>query len=812
VKRLDRFLLKSFIGPFFLTFVIVVFVLAMQFLWMYIDELVGKGLGFGVIMEFMGWASCTLIPMALPLATLLASIMTLGGMGERNELLAMKAAGISLQRIMSPLIVLSIVISIGAFFASNNLVPEAYNKIYTLREDIGHTKEEINIPTGIFYDGIDGYILRINSRDNDTDMMYDLMIYNHSNGGGNNNLTLADSGSMRVTEDKSMLIFDLYDGCSYQETNSMDYVDTLLELNRVNFHHQNLMISLSNYTFTRSDDDRFGDEVMARNLQQLQSDMDSLYALLDSTLLLQKDRFSTNIGLMYYEQLDSARSSTLSRDLTTDDFEEVYNNNAFEPGFLVRTYSMAISTVEEAQDYMSQMTVEDSRYTGSIRRSEIELYRKFTLSLACLIFFFIGAPLGAIIRKGGFGTPVIISIFFFLVYYVIDISGKRLARDGAITPFWGTIISTLVLLPIGIFLTRKSTQDSTLFNIDSYKGFFKSIGNRVKKRYRKIKNYMRKDHGRIKIVYMGTPEFAVAPLQAILDNGFDVAAVVTVPDKQSGRGLKVNESDVKKFAVEKGMPVLQPVSLKDPEFLDQLRSYNANLFVVVAFRMLPKEVWAMPELGTFNLHASLLPQYRGAAPINWAIINGERQTGVTTFMLDEQIDTGSIVFQENCLIEEYDTVGTLHDKLQALGANLVIKTIEAIRDRVVTPIPQDTSYLKLSPAPKIHKETCKIDWTQSARKINLLIRGLSPYPAAFSDIVSAEGEVTTMKIFEAYAVESSNPDAQPGTIASDGKSFIEIKCGEGSIKILDLQIAGKKRMDIKSFLLGFRNPESFRFQ
>jgi len=811
VKKLDRFLLKSFVGPFILTFFIVVFVLAMQFLWLYIDELVGKGLGFGVIMEFMGWASATLIPMALPLATLLASIMTLGGMGERNELLAMKAAGISLKRILTPLIVFSCFISVGAFFASNNLVPVAYNKIYTLREDIGHTKEEINIPTGIFYDGIDGYILRIDNKNEESDMMYKLMIYDHTAGGGNTNMTLADSGAMKITEDKSMLIFDLYNGCSYQESNQMNYKDTVIELNRIFFNHQKMMISLKNYTFTRTDDDRFGDEVMARNLTQLQGDKDSLSILLDSLMFLQKERFDINIGLQHLYQLDSLYVTEGREKMPMAVMDSVIAVHSDDEGFIARSYAMISDLLSQSIEYMEQMEREDFRYSNNIRRIEIESFRKFTLSIACLIFFFIGAPLGAIIRKGGFGTPVIISIFFFLVYYIIDISGKKLARDGAISPLVGTIISSLVMLPIGIFLTRKSTQDSSLFNIDSYKELFKNWWKRVQKRYRKIKNFMRKDRGRVRIVFMGTPEFAVAPLKAILDNGFEVAAVVTVPDKQSGRGLKVNESDVKKFAIEKGLPVLQPVSLKDPEFLEQLRGYNANLFVVVAFRMLPKEVWTMPELGTFNLHASLLPQYRGAAPINWAIINGEKQTGVTTFMLDEQIDTGQILFQESCLIEEYDNLGTLHDKLQAIGSNLVIKTIEAIRDHTIKPIPQDTTYLNLRPAPKIHKETCKIDWSKSARQIELLIRGLSPYPAAFSELTDTNGEVTTMKIFEAFTVESSQPDAPVGTVKSDGKSFIEIKCGEGSIKLLDIQLSGKKRMDVKSFLLGFREPERYRF-
>ena len=789
-----------------MTFLIVVFTLSMQFLWLYIDELVGKGLGFGVILEFMGWAACTLIPMALPLATLLASIMTLGGMGEKNELLAMKAAGVPLKRILVPLGVVSVLISIGAFFASNNLIPVAYNKIYTLRQDIANTKEEIKIPTQTFYDGIEGYILRVERRDDETQMMHKLIIYDHTANSGNVGMTLADSGKMSVTPDKRNLIFDLYNGCSYQEDTKMTYRDTTLKLNRIGFNEQQLIVNLDNYTFARSDEDSFGDEVMSKGLSALQHDVDSLRGKMDTTINTQTERFLKSSSFAYLNQLDSSwmanhMKGTMNVDslLTITTLEEQTN-----------VYSAASEKAQRLVEEMTSYKAEQERYDFTLRRTDTERYRKFTLSLACLIFFFIGAPLGAIIRKGGFGTPVIISIFFFLVYYIIDISGKKLAREGSMTPFWGAFISTLVLLPIGIFLTRKSTQDSALFNFDWYKAFFKQVGQFFSKMYFKIRNWFRKDHGRIRIIYMGTPDFAVAPLEALLIAGYDVAAVVTVPDKQSGRGMKINESAVKKFAVSKGLPVLQPEKLKAPEFLEQLRSYNANLFVVVAFRMLPKEVWSMPYLGTFNLHASLLPQYRGAAPINWAIINGERITGVTTFMIDEEIDTGKILFQESCNIEEYDNMGTLHDKLMNMGSALVVKTVKAIENRRTKPVVQDTTHLTMRPAPKLSKETGHIDWTKSAGSINNLVRGLSPYPCAWGEMTSGDTTVS-VKIFESYPVRNDDSSIAPGTISSDGKTFIEVKCGTGSLRIIDLQVAGKKRMLVKDFLLGCRDIESYRF-
>ncbi len=808
MKILDRFLIKGFIGPFFLTFFIVIFVLSMQFLWLYIDELVGKGLGIGVILEFMAWASATLIPMALPLATLLASIMSLGGMGEHNELLAMKAAGISLGRILMPVMVLSAVISVGAFFASNDLIPVAYNKIYTLRNDILHTKDEIKIPKGIFYDGIDNYIVRIEDRNDETGMMYNIIIYDHTYNDGNNNITLADSGKMVITSDKQHLVFDLYSGISHKEDNKMTYRDTNITLNKLKFEEQQLIVALEDYTFTRSTDDRFGDEVMSKDLKQLRYDRDSLSTVFNTLQETQQRRFFAGSGMTFLHQLDTAHKVDFAGWLDIDTlYAMVEADDPIEKEKVACRQAMDKLTI--AADLVGNFSRENYRYVNPITRIDIESYRKFTLSIACLLFFFIGAPLGAIIRKGGLGTPVIISIFFYLIYYIVDISGKKLAKDGVMTPFEGTIVSSLVLLPIGIFLTRHAIRDSSLFNIDSYKVFFKNLWDYIVKIYHKVRNFFRKGRGRIRIVYMGTPEFAVAPLESLLAAGFEVVAVVTAPDRQSGRGLKINESAVKKCALEHGITVLQPERLKDPEFLEQLASFNANLFVVVAFRMLPREVWSMPAHGTFNLHASLLPQYRGAAPINWALINGERITGVTTFLIDEEIDTGKILFQESCPIEDYDNAGSLHDKLMEMGSALVVKTVAAIRDHTVRPVAQDTQYMALRPAPKLNRGLSRINWSRDARDIVNLIRGLSPYPCAHTTFTFEEQELG-VKIFEAFVREMGQENEDWGTITSDGKSWLEIKCGTGSVRLLNLQIAGKKRLYISDFLKGFREPEKYR--
>ncbi|MCD8208888.1 MAG: methionyl-tRNA formyltransferase [Bacteroidales bacterium] len=336
---------------------------------------------------------------------------------------------------------------------------------------------------------------------------------------------------------------------------------------------------------------------------------------------------------------------------------------------------------------------------------------------------------------------------------------------------------------------------------------------------------------KVHIVFMGTPEFAVPTLDSLLKNGYNVAGVVTVADKPAGRGQKVVESPVKQYAVEHGLPVLQPVSLRDPEFLSALRAWNADIFVVVAFRMLPQEVWQMPRLGTFNLHAALLPQYRGAAPINWAVINGDRMTGVTTFMINEGMDTGHIIFREQCRISVTDTAGDIHDKMMDIGANLVLQTVDALIDKNFQ-LQLQKSFIQgaevLRPAPKITKELCHIDWNDGTKRIYNLIRGLSPHPGAFTQLISEAGETVTMKIYASEMVveegvaamvsetggeavkDSVNGHPAPGTVLSDGKTYFAIATSDGAISITDLQIGGKKRMDVRSFLAGFREPNGYR--
>ncbi|MBQ9821665.1 MAG: methionyl-tRNA formyltransferase [Muribaculaceae bacterium] len=312
----------------------------------------------------------------------------------------------------------------------------------------------------------------------------------------------------------------------------------------------------------------------------------------------------------------------------------------------------------------------------------------------------------------------------------------------------------------------------------------------------------------LKIVFFGTPDFAVESLSRLVDGGYNVVAVVTMPDKPAGRGRQLQQSDVKRYAVEHGLPVLQPVSLKDEAFIEELRGYGAQLFIVIAFRMLPEAVWQMPPLGTFNLHASLLPRYRGAAPINWAVMNGDTETGVTTFFLKHEIDTGDVIQQRSCPIDRHDDVEAVHDRLMVMGAYMVLETVDAIIEGTVKPIPQDqmlTTGQQPTPAPKIFKETCRIDWARPAEALYNHIRGLSPYPAAWTVLKDENGnEVTTIKVYKTGEPEpfGGYPHPTPGTIMADRKT-VRIACADGWLQILTLQQSGKKRMDTDAFLHGF---------
>ncbi len=365
MKKLDRFILKSFLGPMAAVFFVVLFILVMQFLWLYIDELVGKGLGLGVILEFLGWGCCTIIPTALPLAVLLASMMTLGNLAENNELLAIKAAGISLGRVLAPMSVVAVLICIGAFFASNNLIPLSYQKIYTLRNDILRTKNEIKIPENTFYDGIDGYVLRIDRRDDESGMMHGVIVYNHSSNKGNVSLTLADSALMDISDNKKYLTFELFDGINYEETNTRKYRDTTLQFQKIRFSHQELRISLENYAFQKSDDSEFRNEVKAMNLERLRYQKDSIGG--DNRTLLEN----------HYSGLMQGRQPRYSRQLDTS---ATGIRCDFEPEGLCTWNSLEkeLAAVDRAGNAANELAAPgDSTEAQLIQRTERVLYTWF---------------------------------------------------------------------------------------------------------------------------------------------------------------------------------------------------------------------------------------------------------------------------------------------------------------------------------------------------------------------------------------------------------------------------------------------------
>ena len=796
MKKLDQFILKSFVGPFFAILAIVVFVLVMQFLWVYIDELVGKGLELKVILEFLMWGGFTVLPMAIPLATLLSSMMTVGDMGEHFELTAIKASGISLSRVLVPMTFVSLLITLGAFYVGDRVVPYAINQIYTMRDDISRTKSEIKIPTGTFYDGIDGYILRVERRDKATGMMYNIQVYDHTGNKGNNRITVADSGIIKMSKAKDYLTFQLFNGTNYQEENTRKYRDTTLALQRIRFRSQEMVIPLENYAFQHSDSARYGEAVRSMSLKSLRHGHDSLMNLVHEGTLKHVREFHGQTFIAYREQLDTAWRSIASvpmEPLSPDDGKTLEEQK--------KLLESAARAARQYESVARSQTMESYNYTRMIHRTDVEIWKKFAQALACLLLFFIGAPIGALIKKGGLGTPAVLSMLFFVLYWVIDITGERLANNGAASAFVGKFVSAFVLAPIGAWLTVQAVKDASLFNMDLFKSGYRRVKSKIIRMFRKTR-----------IVYMGTPEFSVGPLDALLRSGYKVVGVVTVPDKPSGRGLKMNESAVKKYALAHELPLLQPEKLKDEAFLRDLAAWKADLFVVVGFRMLPEVVWSMPRYGCFNLHAALLPQYRGAAPINWAVINGENITGVTTFMIDRKIDTGGIILRSECRVEPADTAGTLHDKLMEIGSQLVVETVEGIVQKNVE-LRVQRSFIqgseRLKPATKLTRELQHIDWDDTSRHVYNLIRGLSPFPCAFTELVAAEGgDPVQLKVF--FGEIRTDLHAAPGTVLSDGKTYFAVATQDGAIAITDLQLAGKKRMDVRSFLLGFRNPADYR--
>ena len=538
MKKLDIFLLKSYLGPLIATFFISVFVLLMQFLWKYIDDLVGKGLETSVIAEFMGLASVSLIPMALPLAILLASIMTFGNMGERFELTAIKASGISLQRTMQPLILLTLLISIGAFYISNDIIPYANLRFRALIYSIQHQRPEMNIKPGIFNNDIQNFSIRISSKNPKTNMMYDFIVYDHSKDIGCTNITLADSGQMTVTSDGRYMLVTLYNGVRYEESDiKASSILTVSDRNPYRtdkFEKQTFVFSLAGFDFDRTDESYFKNNYQSQDIARLTESTDSLERIysrradelsgtLNSRYYLKKtthrDAFLTD-SLLHTRRLTPYKDKPGRRvsieDLSREEIKEVDSAYLAEDSLIKAKIAFAKdsirSTIFSLKDNDLKITINlDSLYNSMSKEDQEKVFaktkefaaeaqslitrniedltskkrliakfrnawhQKFTLSFACMIFFFIGAPLGAIIKKGGFGLPIVISVLVFLTYYMISTAGMKLARDGVWESWRGMWLSSIVILPLGIFLTYKATVDAQIFNKEAWSAFFKKI-------------------------------------------------------------------------------------------------------------------------------------------------------------------------------------------------------------------------------------------------------------------------------------------------------------------------------------------------
>ncbi len=473
VKRLYLFILKSFLPLFAMTFFIVLFIVLMQFLWKYIDDLVGKGLSFSVLGELFFYAAVTLVPMALPLAILLASLMTFGNLGEKSELTAIKASGISLLNVMKPLIILVMAIAVGAFFFQNDILPKAQVKMWTLLFSMKQKSPEVEIPEGAFYDQIPGYNLYVKSKNPETGVLYDAMIYDISKGGDNSTILLADSARLAFTKDSKYLYLHLFTGEQFENLREQRSLDRNVPFRRESFVDKEVLIPFD-ANFNRLDEGGMRKQYVGKNMEELRHTIDSISVRVDSIGAgyagdLKRTSFPGVVRSDYFlslETSDSIAAAKASMPVKPMQLDSLID--ALKPAQKGDLYNRArqITGSRAAELEFRAMTMADEK--RSIRRHEIELIKKFTLSVACIIFFFIGAPLGAIIRKGGLGTPLVISVLLFLFYYIIDNTGYKMARDGRIEVWAGMWLSTSVLLPLGIFVTYKAMNDSSVFNKDLY--------------------------------------------------------------------------------------------------------------------------------------------------------------------------------------------------------------------------------------------------------------------------------------------------------------------------------------------------------
>jgi lipopolysaccharide export system permease protein len=476
VKRLYLLILRAYAGPALATFFIVVFVLLMQFLWRYVDELVGKGLEWNVIFQLMFYASFTFVPMALPISILLASLMTFGNLGERYELVAMKAAGISLRKIMMPLGLFSLLISVGAYYYANIIFPYANLKFRSTLYDVRQKKLALNIREGIFYSGLDGYVIKIGKKDPDGTRIRKIMIYDHTKVQGNNNLIIADSGRMEQTADGNYLLLTLYNGTNYED--NVDRMNTQKStFQRTAFTSEIVKFDLSQFKMTRSDDDFFKNAYYMLNVKQLAYASDSL-----GTEVQQRVGELRRALMSYYSTFTHIKlNDSIFKTIPPNNNTAAFDNYTVAQKRNIVSYALGMArNAKGSFEYNRQMIKEKVELKA---RYDIEWHRKFTLSFACFALFLIGAPLGAIIRKGGLGMPLVISVLLFVAYHVISFTGEKSVRSAVTDPWKGMWMSTMIFLPIGMFLAYKAATDSTIMDADSYKHFLRSIKNKLKKKH-----------------------------------------------------------------------------------------------------------------------------------------------------------------------------------------------------------------------------------------------------------------------------------------------------------------------------------------
>ena len=493
MKKIYQLILKSYLGPLFMTFFIILFILMMNFVWRYIDELVGKGLDPMVIVELLMYATINMIPMGLPLAILLATIMTMGNLGENHELLAMKSAGMSLMRIMKPLFWVIGIISVGSFFIVNDLVPYANKKMFTTLYDIKQQNQALEFQDGLFFNGIDDMSIRVDKQDPETKLLTNILIYDNRSRNGDMMTTLADSGYIRLSDDKRYLLVSLFNGETYEHSRNYQWY-TKSSLRRHKFSSQEGKIPMTGFDFQRSDEQMFGNNSQTMDISDLQTNIDSLDLLVNSLTttaynpLLREHIFAKDAnGVVPIDSLMEDRSA------------KVYNRNLIDsvPELDTRTknriYENAVRSARNSRNMFSFDESSSKEALNQLYRSKNEWHRKLTLPISILIFFLIGAPIGAIIRKGGLGMPLVISVAFFIIYYVISISGEKLAKEGNWSSLLGMWISAIILTPLALYLSHKANNDSPLLDMDWYAGRIKLLRDKIEAKWPQIKAIFKKN-------------------------------------------------------------------------------------------------------------------------------------------------------------------------------------------------------------------------------------------------------------------------------------------------------------------------------